>query len=135
MPVTLRSRAGRRAGRFLLLEVMNIRRVGPGIMLAPRADPSDGWLDVVAVAARERERLTDILERCLAVRPPRPFLRSQKVRRIRLAVQGGEFRLDDRILLPRGRAAAAPARIDIEVQPGAIELLLPGPGPATRRPA
>lgn len=41
-------------GRFLLIEVMNIKSVGPNLMLAPQADPGDGLLDVVLVKEREQ---------------------------------------------------------------------------------
>jgi len=37
------------SGDFLVLEIMNISHVGPGLNLAPNADPSDGLLDVVII--------------------------------------------------------------------------------------
>lgn len=39
------------AGDFVLLEVLNTPRVGPGIELVPGADPGDGLLDVAFIAA------------------------------------------------------------------------------------
>jgi diacylglycerol kinase (ATP) len=45
------------AGRFLLVEVLNIPTVGPNLPFAPEANPSDGKLDLVLVDETEREEL------------------------------------------------------------------------------
>lgn len=39
------------AGEFVLLEVLNTPRIGPGVELVPDADPGDGLLDVAVIAA------------------------------------------------------------------------------------
>lgn len=39
------------AGDFVLLEVLNTPRIGPGIELVPDADPGDGRLDLALIAA------------------------------------------------------------------------------------
>jgi diacylglycerol kinase (ATP) len=44
------------AGRFLLVEVMNTTHVGPGLALAPNADPADGLMEVVCVRDDQREQ-------------------------------------------------------------------------------
>jgi diacylglycerol kinase (ATP) len=47
------------SGSLLLLEVMNIRSIGPNLTLAPDADPGDGEFDVVLVTERQRSALAD----------------------------------------------------------------------------
>lgn len=42
-------------GSFVLLEVLNTPRVGPGVEFAPAADPGDGLLDVVVFRESARE--------------------------------------------------------------------------------
>lgn len=42
---------------YLLIEVMNIKSVGPNLDLAPDADPSDGQMEVVLIPESQRERL------------------------------------------------------------------------------
>jgi diacylglycerol kinase (ATP) len=49
------------AGDFLVLEIMNISHVGPGLNLAPNADPGDGLLDVVHAHADSRAALLEWL--------------------------------------------------------------------------
>src|SRR5207302_1580951 len=46
---------------YILLEVMNIRHVGPSLELAPNGDPSDGFLDVVLVTPSDREKLSQYI--------------------------------------------------------------------------
>jgi len=45
------------SGSYVMLEALNTPMAGPHLRLAPRADPTDGLLDVVLVAASERENL------------------------------------------------------------------------------
>ncbi len=42
---------------FLMVEVMNIPRLGPRLILAPEADPGDGLFAVVTVRSNQRENL------------------------------------------------------------------------------
>jgi diacylglycerol kinase (ATP) len=55
--------------RSILLQVMNIPRIGPGIPIAAAADPGDGKLDVVWVSESERSGLHAALERWAAGEP------------------------------------------------------------------
>jgi diacylglycerol kinase (ATP) len=48
---TLRLDDDARDGRYFLVAFANGREYGNGIVLAPRADPRDGWLDVITVDA------------------------------------------------------------------------------------
>jgi len=48
--------------RFILIAVMNMELIGPRLHLAPGADPSDGYLDLVCVRERHRENLCRWLE-------------------------------------------------------------------------
>ena len=49
----------RLAGAYLAVEVMNVPTVGPILPLAPAARPDDGRLDVVLVAAADRDLLLE----------------------------------------------------------------------------
>lgn len=50
------------SGNFLLVEVMNIRSIGPNLNLAPLADPGDGLFEVVLVTENQREELKKHIE-------------------------------------------------------------------------
>jgi len=68
---------------LLLLEILNIARLGPGVQLADGVDPSDGFLDVVLIEEAHREQLVAYLE-ALQADPgaPTPFtaIRTTSVR-------------------------------------------------------
>jgi diacylglycerol kinase (ATP) len=63
---TVRSGGETLAMRLILLQVMNIPRIGPGIPIAAVADAADGELDVVWVAETGRGRLHAALQRSAA---------------------------------------------------------------------
>ena len=68
---------------LLLLEILNISRLGPGVELTAGVDPSDGHLDVVLVEESHREQLVAYLEALKGTSvPPSPFsaLRTTSVR-------------------------------------------------------
>jgi diacylglycerol kinase family enzyme len=54
------------SGGYLLVEIMNIRSIGPRVDLAPEADPGDGLLDVVTIRESELRAAADFLRASLA---------------------------------------------------------------------
>ena len=75
------------SGRYVLVEAMNIRSVGPRLRLAPHADPGDGMLDLVLIDESARRRFAADVESWLdnwTTATPWP------VRRVRRASIGGE---------------------------------------------
>jgi diacylglycerol kinase family enzyme len=51
------------SGEFLLIEALNITFVGPNLVFAPDANPSDGLLSVVVAREDERQHLDEYLRR------------------------------------------------------------------------
>jgi diacylglycerol kinase family enzyme len=47
------------SGEDLLVEAMNIRHIGPGLALAPDADPTDGRFDLILTTESDRKILED----------------------------------------------------------------------------
>ena len=56
---------------FLLVEMLNIRSIGPNLVFGPDASPSDGYFDVVMAQECHREELLTYLERRAAGEPAR----------------------------------------------------------------
>lgn len=123
---------------YLLLEVLNINRAGPGVVLAGAADPSDGKLDVVWATANERRALSQSIEKCLAESNHPPVLKSRKVHRLKLAVGKCELRLDDKVVLRSEDFAkwttGKRVKLEVRVEPKAIAFLLPAPDSRGREP-
>jgi len=132
-PVPLRLKVDRRrarSGRFLLCEVLNIRRSGPGVELSHSADLSDGFLDLVLVEDGERRKLLTLLEHCLAGKIPVPLLHTRRVRRVQLSLGDNELRIDDEVVWPPDHPRQNPRKsrqisVTVEVAPGALQCLLP----------
>jgi diacylglycerol kinase family enzyme len=105
----------RTTGEFLLVEVLNIRSIGPNLVLAADADPSDGLFSVVMAGEEHREELVRYLESRLEDREQILPLLSRHGQHI--ALRGGtEVHVDDQILPSSGT-------VSIDVEAGALEVL------------
>lgn len=114
-------------GRFLLVEAMNLRQLGPNLALAPHADPGDGMLDVVMLRTSEREALRRYLAGEQGAAPPTVV----RGRRVKILSAPRRLHVDDKAG-ERGASHAqhvdANGRITIalHVEKAALEVLVPG---------
>lgn len=107
---------------FLLLEVLNIRRAGPGLELASHATPSDGRFDVVTATELQRPRLLRTLEARLNDQSRKDPLTTRRARHVRLKVNHScDLRIDDGT-----ERLAADSEIEITLLAAALEFILPG---------
>lgn len=123
----------RRDGTFLGVEVMNIGRVGPGLALAPDADPTDGVFDVLLLPAAARERLDAHFAGLVAGNAPEaPDVPRLRGRSIRIAGFEGAVHVDGRLwplkdpVLADPDGAPTPAVLDVEVRPASLTFLVAG---------
>lgn len=111
---------------FLLLEILNISRAGPGIVLANDAKPSDGELNLVSVLGDEREKLVKQLERHVAGDREGARLREQAIKKLHLEIDPCELRIDDKIAMKPADFRKLPDRravIDIKIEVGAVNVM------------
>ncbi len=105
-------------GEFLILEVLNIRSVGPNLVLFPDADPSDGYLSVVTAQEEHRKALADYLQclsegRACRVSLPKTLARDVKI-------EGWEqIHVDDRLL-----SSPDVGTVSIGIEAAALEVLV-----------
>jgi hypothetical protein len=125
---------------------MNISLVGPNLLLAPDANPSDGTLDFVLVTEDRRDELDQYLQyRLEQKRDDAPALIVRRGRRLRFTWHGSVVRFDDRAW-PKGtthrqrmarkvskRLRADRAAGEISLRRGGLELLIPRGSPMTCR--
>ncbi len=111
------------SGRYVAVEVMNIRLAGPNVPLARGADPGDGLLDVVLIGPSERDALVSyVSDRIRQADGQLPDLPRHQGRRIVLRPPAGvPFHLDDDPWSPGGAGKAR--TIEIEVDAGALEVI------------
>jgi diacylglycerol kinase (ATP) len=107
----------RTSGDYLLVEVLNIRSIGPNLVLSADANPSDGFFCVVLAGEEHREDLSEYLQHRMTGKEYRLSLPSQRAQHI--ALQGRtDLHVDDKIL---GRDSTE--QVLIQIEPAALEYL------------
>jgi len=110
-------------GEYLLVEVLNIRSVGPNLRLAPDSDPSCEAFELVTAGEREREALLALLDEKAAPEAAADLPR-RRVRSVELAGWTA-IHIDDELnSSPAG--SSAPAVASIVLEPERVEFLVPG---------
>jgi diacylglycerol kinase family enzyme len=85
-------------GDFLLIEVMNISSLGPNLKLSEKADPGDGFFDVVMVAADQRALLCEYLSsKCVGKSVVFPF-KSFQTKCLSISWEGKDVHIDDEVI-------------------------------------
>ena len=127
------------SGEYLLVEAMNIPRVGPNVPLAPGADCSDGLLDLVLVTERERGALEDYLGARIHGAAAALELPVRQGRLVVLRASSSELHVDDDAWKPEPHIDRPPEdRAEGEVSIGlgtedeGVEVLVPGAGRTKR---
>ncbi|WP_051286372.1 diacylglycerol/lipid kinase family protein [Salinimicrobium terrae] len=85
-------------GRFLLVELMNIRFIGPNFELAPGALTGDGSFELVAVPEKARKDLESYIQDLLKKDENiflEDFVFSKKVKKVRFKWFGKDMHIDD----------------------------------------
>ena len=114
------------SGRYLLLEAVNLRYVGPNLHLAHDSRPGDGQFDVVLVSETERERLLHYLEHWQDNRERLAMLPTRRGRHLQLEWKGFPLHIDDKL---RPKPGVKPKRIaglvEARMAGDAVEFLVP----------
>lgn len=115
------------SGHYLFFEMMNIRSIGPRLLLAPEAKVDDGALDFVGVREEHRKDLADYLLHCDGSFNADMPLEVHRFHRAEFHWHGGPMHIDDKPW-PRGKKHSGKhdaAMIEVSVQPAALHVLLP----------
>lgn len=113
---TIVADGARTTREFLLVEVLNIRSIGPNLVLSPDANPSDGLFRLVMAGEDHRDELARYLRDLLDGRDHPPLLTSQRARHVTLD-GATDVHVDDELL------SASSRKVSMHVEPGALELL------------
>jgi len=108
------------SGRFLLVEVMNIRSIGPNLNLAPDADPSDAEFDVVLITENQRKALAEYVRQKIKGREVQFDFPVLKARDLKIFWAGKHVHVDDEY-----QKLNKAVEVKIELREGLLEFLLP----------
>jgi diacylglycerol kinase (ATP) len=87
------------SGKFLMVEVTNIRSIGPNLNIAPMSHFDDGEFDVIMIGEAQREALLDYIDRRIANGKDTPFFHtSLKARKVALNWGGRLLHIDDELV-------------------------------------
>ena len=107
------------SGDYFLVEILNIPSIGPRIPIAPRADPSDGKLDLVLAGEPDRALLLRGVDRILAGEEVSIALRTVQAERIEIE---GEMRRHHR---DGELCDEETTSLEVTVVPAAVKVLAP----------
>jgi diacylglycerol kinase family enzyme len=103
---------------LLLFEILNIRSVGPNLVLSADASPSDGLFDVVVAGPSHRSELLSYLESLMEARPRQLSLPTRRARSV--TIDGcSHLHVDDERLDMRRLGS-----VTIDISPGALTMLV-----------
>jgi diacylglycerol kinase family enzyme len=107
-------------GDILSIEVMNIVYTGPGLPLAPSADPGDRMLEVVVIRPHERVAMMDWFREPQHRRPPVSVRRG---RIVQIVWRGDPMRVDDDVIDAPDEATT----VTIALERASARVLVPPP--------
>ena len=85
------------ADECLMVEVMNISRLGPNLKLSEKADPGDGFFDVVIVPANKRKVMEKYIEDIIDGKTPTFPIKPVQAKTLTINWEGKDMHLDDEI--------------------------------------
>ena len=114
------------SGRYLLMEAVNLRYIGPNLHLAHDSQPGDGCFDVVLATEAERDRLSHYLANWQENRERLALLPTRRGRKLEIECTGFALHIDDKVrpkpdMKPREMAGLVEARMEGD----AVEFLVP----------
>ena len=114
------------SGRYVLIEAVNLRYVGPNLHLAPDSEPGDGHFDVVMVSEEERERLVRYLDEWQENRERLALLPTRRGKRLEIEWTGFALHIDDKL---RPKAKLKPEKmaglVEARIGDAGVEFLVP----------
>ena len=115
------------SGKYVLLEALNVRFVGPNLNLAPEADTQDGLLELVAIPFEKRSELAKYLKEWNRDKTPMSKSRRHRGQLLQIEWDGSPVHLDDSAW-PTPDEPDLPVKshaITIQMEPGAIVFMVP----------
>lgn len=119
-PCTLTLDGVDHSGKFLLVEVMNIRLVGPNLNLNPLADSGDGEFEVVIIPEDQRNKFANYVSDKIAGKEEPFCFSALKAKDIKITWEGVHAHVDDEVI-----RADKSIKVEVTIQPGVLDFIVP----------
>lgn len=109
------------SGNYLMVEVMNIRSVGPNLLLAPQADVSDGMYDIFLLPESDQASFIHYIEQKLKGNDVPPSFKTNRAKNILIECDETICHVDDEVVKHSKKQ-----QVEVHIQPGLLQFLIPG---------
>ena len=109
----------RHSGKYLLVEIMNTRSIGPNLFLSPHGDPGDGEFEVVLIPESQKDKLLTYLTNKLRGLEQPDLFDVFKTKAVRIKCDQHLAHVDDELV-----EVDATTEINIQLIEGAFGLLI-----------
>ena len=92
-------------GKYLMLELMNIRSLGPNLVLAPDADPGDGCFEITLIPEDHREKFASFLEQRIQGEEVEYAFSTFRAKKITIECDCADLHIDDELIKNKNDAA------------------------------
>jgi diacylglycerol kinase (ATP) len=108
------------SGKFLLVEIMNTRLIGPNLFLSPHGDPGDEQFEIILIPEKDKDKLASyVADKIKGIEEPYSF-DQLKAKNIKISWEGTHVHVDDEII-----KIDKYEKIKIELREGLLEFLVP----------
>jgi diacylglycerol kinase family enzyme len=108
------------SGKFILVEIMNTKAVGPGLFLSPLGDPGDGELEVIMIPAEHRKKLAAYIQDKMNGKETTYQFHTLKAKNVSIKCGSRDIHVDDEILKTKPST-----KVKININTGALDFLVP----------
>lgn len=118
-PCTIVADGVEHSGNYIMVEIMNIRSIGPNLVLAGKADPGDGMLDVVMVSEESRNKFESFLVSRINHEDKEFSFSTIRARNVKVFWDGKDVHADDERL-----KIEKPVEVEIEILPDMLQFMV-----------
>lgn len=118
-PCTIVADGVEHSGNYIMVEIMNIRSIGPNLVLASEADPGDGMLDVVMVSEESRGKFESFLLSRINDEDKEFSFSTIRARKVKIFWDGKDGHIDDERL-----KIEVPVEVEIEILPDMLQFMI-----------
>lgn len=113
------------SGKFLLVEIMNTKAIGPGMLLSPAGDPGDGELEVILIPEAHKEKFESYLLDKIEGREPTYHFHTLKAKSVSIKCKDKNIHVDDKLI-----KIEESVKVKIAINEGILNFLVPPQPPS-----